>query len=328
MKTSVIITSYNLSEYISDCIKSIINQSVLPDEIILADDASTDDSILIAKSLCPDLIVVRQEKNGGALRNTLSGLITSSGDIVSFIDADDTWPIDKIQRIKEAFLDESVFLVTHNHRRVNNKGLPTGGIDLTHRNMQRVLSIQNSDEQQAALFNSALYREGLWFGSAYSLRRSSINFALFNSIVSENDCSAFAYLDLVLAPFVAQSNPRGKIVYLPDLVFDYRLHNNNSASSKTLESSLRAIKRGRSTNLLTKSMLSAAGADVRVIKRYDFILREYDYLDALYSMRRLASLSMFFGLIPLFLERKILLKEITRIVFVLSMGAKLFLKLK
>jgi glycosyltransferase involved in cell wall biosynthesis len=328
MKTSVIITSYNLSEYIPDCIRSILNQSVLPDEIILADDASTDDSVSIAKNLYPDLVVVRQEKNGGALRNTLSGLNFSSGDVVAFIDADDTWPINKIERIKEAYLDESVFLVTHNHRRVNDIGLPTGESDFTHRNMQRISSMRNAEEQQSALFNAALLREGLWFGSAYSLRRSAINFALFNKIVSENDSSAFAYLDLVLAPFVTQSNPLGKIVYLPDLVFDYRLHSNNSASSRTLESALRAIKRGRSTNLLTEAALIATGASQSVIKRYELILREYDYLEALYGMRRFAALSMVPSLISLFIERKILVKEMARLTFVLSVGAKFFLKLK
>jgi|CXWL01.1.fsa_nt_gi glycosyltransferase involved in cell wall biosynthesis len=328
MKTSVIITSYNLSKYISDCIRSVLNQSIMPDEIILADDASTDDSVSIAKSLYPDLVVVLQEKNGGAFHNTLSGLNASSGEIVVFIDADDTWPINKIERVKESFQDENVFLVTHNHRRVNDIGMPTGEIDLTHRNMQHISAIRNLDEKQSALFKAAIYREGLWFGSAYSLRRSAINLTLFNDIVSESDCSSSAYLDLVLAPFVAHSNPQGKIIYLSDLVFDYRIHSANSASSETIESALRAIKRGRSTNLLTKSVLVATGAGESVIRRYELILSEYDYLEKLYGMKRFAALSMFPGLVSLFIERKNLLKELARLMFVLSMGAKLFLELK
>lgn len=328
MKISVVITSYNLAEYIADCVTSVMQQSIIPDEIILADDASTDNTIEIAKEKCPNLIVIKQEKNGGALCNTLAGLNRSTGDIIAFIDGDDIWPANKIEAVKQAFFDENVFLVTHNHRRVNSNAIPTGEIDETHRNLWRIIQISNRNEQQIALKHAALYREGLWFGSAYSLRRSAINLSLFNKLVESNINSQHAYLDLVLAPFVVQSNPEGKIVYLHEVVFDYRLHSNNSASSQTIEKQMRAIKRGCSTNELTKTVLIAVGANHDITKKYDLILLEYEYLEALYTAKRFATLSMFCSLISYFIKRKVFLKETIRLILVLALGIDSFLKLK
>ena len=328
MKVSVVITSYNLAEYIVDCIESVLQQNSAVDEIILADDASTDDTVDLARISCRKLIVIEQERNGGALFNTLAGLNRSTGDIVAFIDGDDTWPANKIQAVMQGFSDPNVILVTHNHRRVNSVGMPTGEIDETHRNLQKILQLVNKEDRQIAMRRAALYREGLWFGSAYSLRRSAINFSIFNKIVGSNINSKNAYLDLVLAPFVVLSNPDGDIAYLHDVVFDYRLHSNNSASGQTLEKQMRAINRGRSTNELTRTVLMEIGANHDIIEKYDTILLEYSYLTALYTKKRVSALFVYFKLINFFVKRKILFKETVRLIVVLFLGVAVFLRLK
>lgn len=329
MKISVVVTAYNLSKYIEECILSIINQTHLPYEVILSDDSSTDDTINIAKRTFPKLIVVKQKTNVGALFNTLSGLNTATGEVVAFIDGDDTWPLNKLEAVVKEFKeDDSVFLVTHNHRRVNSIGVPIGKIDQTHKNVERILRISDKNKRQLQFRNSILMRKGLWFGSVYSLRRSVINVDTFINIVKKQPNSRFAYLDLVLAPFVTQTNPKGLIVYLEDIVFDYRLHDNNSASSNSIEKQQMAIKRGRATNLVTINVLTLTNAEPVVLRQYGKIILEYDFLEALYKRDFFKSFNIFLKLLIYFLHKRTLSKEIVRFILVMVIGPSKFLKIK
>lgn len=90
-KVSVIIPVYNLEEYISDCIESIIKQEYKNLEIIIVDDGSTDGSwnkILKYQQIDNRIIAIQQENGGaGKARNTALQRVT--GDLVTFVDGDD-----------------------------------------------------------------------------------------------------------------------------------------------------------------------------------------------------------------------------------------------
>lgn len=329
MKVSVVITTFNLSQFIAQCIESVLGQTYLPYEIIIADDCSSDNTLEIIKSLCSAVVVVRQHENRGALLNTLAGLNYATGDIVAFIDGDDTWPAHKLQRVVAEFsADESVFLVTHAHRRVNSVGIPTGQQDETHNNIERIFLNQDPAIRNAMLRRSVLMREGIWFGSAYSIRRSKINLIRFNSLVFDLPESRDSYLDLVLAPFIVANNSHGKVVCLPDVIFDYRIHLNNSAASNTIEKQFRALKRVRATNFVTRHCLLASSTDDSVVENFGFILLEYDYLEALYSKKNKVALIYAFHLAKFFIKKKILLKEISRVILVIVFGPRIFLSSK
>lgn len=91
-KVSVIVPVYNTGPYLHGCIKSILSQSLQDFELILIDDASTDDSLAILKSYAGEddrITLVRHSKNAGqsVARNT--GLTYAQGEYVYFIDSDD-----------------------------------------------------------------------------------------------------------------------------------------------------------------------------------------------------------------------------------------------
>ena len=114
MKISTVITLYNLEKYIDDAIQSVLGQTRQPDEIIVVDDCSTDGSADIVAKYRDRVIYIKQEKNIGALRNSLSGLKAATGDIVAFLDGDDVWMPEKLEAIEKEFLqDEEVVLVSH-----------------------------------------------------------------------------------------------------------------------------------------------------------------------------------------------------------------------
>ena len=88
---SVVVPIYNVEEYLSRCIESIINQSYVNLEIILINDGSTDSSLSICKKYLKkdNRIVLIDKKNGGLSDARNAGIKKSSGKYLFFIDSDD-----------------------------------------------------------------------------------------------------------------------------------------------------------------------------------------------------------------------------------------------
>jgi len=92
MKISVIVPVYNSEKYLSDCIESIVTQTYSNLEIILIDDGSTDSSPYICDEFAKrdDRIVVIHQQNAGVSNARNKGLDIATGEIVTFVDSDDT----------------------------------------------------------------------------------------------------------------------------------------------------------------------------------------------------------------------------------------------
>ena len=93
MKISLIISTYNKPEYLIHCLKSISGLKELPDEIIVADDGSGEETSLVIEQfrvqLPVPLIHAWQEDKGFRLaRSRNNGLVKSTGDYLIFIDDD------------------------------------------------------------------------------------------------------------------------------------------------------------------------------------------------------------------------------------------------
>lgn len=94
---SVIIPVYNAERYLRAAIESVLTQTVLPLEIIVVDDGSTDASGAVARRFVPNVRVVTQPNEGpAAARNC--GVSLARGDYLAFLDADDLWVDNKLQR--------------------------------------------------------------------------------------------------------------------------------------------------------------------------------------------------------------------------------------
>lgn len=92
MKLSVIIPVHNAAPYLGACLDSVLNQSLTDLEVICVDDASTDDSVSIAKKYCqrdPRVLLIQNPMvmYAGPCRNV--GLLASQGEYVHFLDSDD-----------------------------------------------------------------------------------------------------------------------------------------------------------------------------------------------------------------------------------------------
>lgn len=94
---SAIIPAYNAVAFLAETVANIRSQSHPPAEIIIADDGSTDGTAALAQSLGPDIRYVHQSNQGPAAARNL-GIAHARHEILAFIDSDDLWPDNKIDR--------------------------------------------------------------------------------------------------------------------------------------------------------------------------------------------------------------------------------------
>ncbi len=96
---SVILPTYNRSRSLRAAIDSVLRQSYADLELIVVDDASTEDIEGLVRNIGdPRIRYVRRPQNGGAAAARNSGLAVAAGEFIAFQDSDDLWLPDKLER--------------------------------------------------------------------------------------------------------------------------------------------------------------------------------------------------------------------------------------
>lgn len=88
---SVIIPGYNNGQFIAETIQTVRQQTLPPDEIIVVDDGSSDNTEAVVRSILDDRIQYVRQPNSGVSVARNNGLERATGEFVSFLDADDRW---------------------------------------------------------------------------------------------------------------------------------------------------------------------------------------------------------------------------------------------
>lgn len=121
MKTSVVMATYNGEKFLKSQFDSILSQTVLPDEIVVVDDGSCDNTIRIIKEYSKryrelvEFNVVSRSGNLGYIKNFIDGIRRASNELIFLCDQDDLWSSNKIQEIKEYFEDNSDMIALHSN---------------------------------------------------------------------------------------------------------------------------------------------------------------------------------------------------------------------
>lgn len=100
---SIIVPVYNASNYLDECINSIINQTYRNLELIFINDGSTDNSLEILeryKNIDSRIIIINQENKGVSIARN-NGMAIATGSYMGFVDADDWIEIDMFQTLFE-----------------------------------------------------------------------------------------------------------------------------------------------------------------------------------------------------------------------------------
>lgn len=109
MRVCVAMCTYNGSKYIEEQLQSILNQTRVPDEIIICDDGSKDDTLAKANAVLEgtsvEYRIISNDKNLGYIKNFEKCAALCSGDIVFFADQDDVWVNTKVEKVECVFAE-------------------------------------------------------------------------------------------------------------------------------------------------------------------------------------------------------------------------------
>lgn len=94
---SVIIPTFNRADLLAEAIQSVLDQTYAPTEIIVVDDASTEDIPAAISPFASRVTYIRRETNGGRSAALNDGAAAVSGDFIAILDSDDVWLPHKLE---------------------------------------------------------------------------------------------------------------------------------------------------------------------------------------------------------------------------------------
>jgi glycosyltransferase involved in cell wall biosynthesis len=120
-KISVILPSYNNEEFLNDRLTTIYNQTYPPHEVIIIDDASTDNSVLVIQNYIdkyPNIkskLIINPKNLGSGYYNWIEGIKLATGDLIWIAESDDYCKLDFIEVLNNCFNNKSVSIAYSNN---------------------------------------------------------------------------------------------------------------------------------------------------------------------------------------------------------------------
>ena len=118
IKFSVVLPTYNSSSFFYNSVDSLISQTYSNFEVIVVDDGSEDNTLNIIKSYIASydsninwIFIQKKHSGPGDTRNC--GILNSSGSYIAFLDSDDIWDKDKLQKVANVIKRNNIDLITH-----------------------------------------------------------------------------------------------------------------------------------------------------------------------------------------------------------------------
>lgn len=250
-RISVVVTCYNCRDYIAAAIRSVARQTLREFDCVIVDDASTDDSVAVVQQTLAELADSRfrhilLDRNVGQTGATRRGLAETNAMFVCFLDSDDLWHPDFLERHLAAHLNETyaVGFTACNARLINGQDeLIAGGMywfgkdraraDRDHAfvpiDATRVPTL-DATQGTARWSTQTPYRlytkrvvHWVWVSTSSMMFRRS----LINLVFPEDDEVFRLHMDfyvVVMAQMVAGS------LLIDDALYSYRLHGRNGAA--------------------------------------------------------------------------------------------------
>ncbi len=205
---SVIIPTYNYGSFIGEAIESVLAQTFPVSEIVVVDDGSSDNTEEVVGKFGNKVKYIKQKNGGvGLARNT--GVKHSTGEFIAFLDADDIWLPQKLERqLRVLENDEEIGLVTTGMREFDASG-------------KTISKHQNGQSGWCA--EKILLSEAVTVGPGTTIfmKRSVFDeVGGFDETKNMHPAEDWEFTYQVARKF--------KLAFLPDLLAEYRNHGSNS----------------------------------------------------------------------------------------------------
>lgn len=99
LSISVVIAAYNAGRFIAEALASVLNQSRPPLEVIVVDDASTDNTREVVRSFLPKIRLIENTTNEGPGARRNQAARQASGDAIALLDADNRWEPNHLETV-------------------------------------------------------------------------------------------------------------------------------------------------------------------------------------------------------------------------------------
>jgi len=211
---SIIIPVYNGEAYIGQAIESIKSQTYKDIEIIVVDDGSEDGTGSIVKGY--EGITYIQQTNSGPSAARNRGMVASRGDYIAFLDCDDIYREDKIEKQVKALEQDMDAYIVYNDCRVVDK-------ELNYINTLRSEGVYDSTKDFLSIL---LFRQIIPIPASIMLRRNCFEEGL---LYDEKYKHAEDY------DYVLRLAQRYKFAYIPEPLYIYRRHESNLTNAHSLQ---------------------------------------------------------------------------------------------
>lgn len=213
-KISINIITYNRAAYLPEAIRSVLEQSFSDWELIIVDDASTDNTESVVKNfIAADSRVkyFKNDQNKGVARSRNRALMASQGDFIAVLDSDDLWcNTEKLQKQLEVFVsNKDAVLVGGNGVIIDKNGVEHGDY---------ICASSDKQIRQKFLLKNQFIHSSVMFS-----RQVAASGGYDESLVVGEDYDLFLRL-----------GKGGKISNLPFCVVKYRKHDSNQSKEKIL----------------------------------------------------------------------------------------------
>lgn len=203
-KVSVCMATYNGDNFIYKQIASIIKQLGPLDEIVVVDDASSDNTIAILREFNDNRIRIHEKpKNQGVIKSFEQSIKFSTGQIIFLCDQDDIWHAEKVHVMVESILKNRCLAIVSDCRIINEDDEVTE---------QSFFAKRGS--RPGFLFN--LWRNGyLGCAMCFSANLKEVILPFPNKIFMHDE-----WIGLM-------ADLSGEVMFIENKLFDYRRHQNN-----------------------------------------------------------------------------------------------------
>lgn len=126
-KVTIITPLYNCSEFLDETLNSVLVQTYQNWEVIMVDDCSSDNSVLIAQEFVEKdhrIKLIQLEKNSGAAVARNKAIEAATGRFIAFLDSDDLWMPNKLEKQVQFMLDQNIAFSFSAYEKIDEKGVP------------------------------------------------------------------------------------------------------------------------------------------------------------------------------------------------------------